>query len=316
MAKWGEGDPRWIVEERQDGRNVNSWHWSEKDVGDWFKRTLLSQLENTDVPGGEDSDLQAKDVTDYEGDCMVFNRKGKISFLLELKFTVNWTAMVGDKEIKGKAVVEDVDHDTSPDRATVKVTTEKNGGNHAKAREVAEAHIRPFIRAALKSVVQELREGHGVPQEKDGPGNAATQMSPKFGSLNYTIQWSIPADHIFGIFIDEGRMGAVTRSPAVVDAREGGTFSLLGGSVTGSFSNIEPHKRLAMKWRFESWPSGYYSTVELRFTPQESSCDMQLLHSGIIVQDVERAKAGWRENFWEPIQAMLGCGYSWKGGVH
>ena len=27
MAKWGEGDPRWIVEERSDGTNVNNWHW-------------------------------------------------------------------------------------------------------------------------------------------------------------------------------------------------------------------------------------------------------------------------------------------------
>ena len=27
MAKWGEGDPRWIVEERPDSTNVNNWHW-------------------------------------------------------------------------------------------------------------------------------------------------------------------------------------------------------------------------------------------------------------------------------------------------
>ena len=26
MAKWGEGDPRWIVEERADAKNVNNWH--------------------------------------------------------------------------------------------------------------------------------------------------------------------------------------------------------------------------------------------------------------------------------------------------
>lgn len=27
MARWGEGDPRWIVEERPDATNVNNWHW-------------------------------------------------------------------------------------------------------------------------------------------------------------------------------------------------------------------------------------------------------------------------------------------------
>ena len=29
MARWGEGDPRWIVEEREDAKNVNNWHWYE-----------------------------------------------------------------------------------------------------------------------------------------------------------------------------------------------------------------------------------------------------------------------------------------------
>lgn len=27
MAEFGKGDPRWIVDERKDGRNVNAWHW-------------------------------------------------------------------------------------------------------------------------------------------------------------------------------------------------------------------------------------------------------------------------------------------------
>lgn len=25
QAKWGEGDPRWVVESRDDGKNVNGW---------------------------------------------------------------------------------------------------------------------------------------------------------------------------------------------------------------------------------------------------------------------------------------------------
>ena len=32
MAKWGQGDPRWIVEEREDGTNVNNWHWCGRAV--------------------------------------------------------------------------------------------------------------------------------------------------------------------------------------------------------------------------------------------------------------------------------------------
>ena len=31
-SKWGEGDPRWIVEERPDATNVNNWHWYEQET--------------------------------------------------------------------------------------------------------------------------------------------------------------------------------------------------------------------------------------------------------------------------------------------
>jgi predicted chitinase len=40
MAKLGEGDARWIVEKREDGTNVNAWHWQEKDCLTWSKRRL------------------------------------------------------------------------------------------------------------------------------------------------------------------------------------------------------------------------------------------------------------------------------------
>lgn len=44
MAKWGEGDPRWIVEERADAKNVNNWHWSDKNATNWSVDKLKSLL--------------------------------------------------------------------------------------------------------------------------------------------------------------------------------------------------------------------------------------------------------------------------------
>ena len=44
MAKWGQGDPRWIVEERDDAKNVNNWHWSEKNATQWSKDRIKKLL--------------------------------------------------------------------------------------------------------------------------------------------------------------------------------------------------------------------------------------------------------------------------------
>ena len=50
MAKLGEGDARWIVKEREDGANVNSWHWTTKDVSKHTKSTVAAALEGLSFP--------------------------------------------------------------------------------------------------------------------------------------------------------------------------------------------------------------------------------------------------------------------------
>lgn len=38
MARFGEEDPRWIVQDREDGANVNGWHWVEKNYFGEYRR--------------------------------------------------------------------------------------------------------------------------------------------------------------------------------------------------------------------------------------------------------------------------------------
>ena len=44
MAKVGEGDERWIVKEREDGTNVNGWHWKETNLTGWSQSRLKELL--------------------------------------------------------------------------------------------------------------------------------------------------------------------------------------------------------------------------------------------------------------------------------
>lgn len=44
MAKWEEKDPRWLVTERTDGHNVNSWHWQEVNRFEWSRQRLTELL--------------------------------------------------------------------------------------------------------------------------------------------------------------------------------------------------------------------------------------------------------------------------------
>ncbi|CBI30001.3 unnamed protein product, partial [Vitis vinifera] len=91
MAKYGEGDKRWIVEDRPDGANVHNWHWAEKNCLEW-SRTLLSKLlsELTILDGEGNLYIKTKTLEKLEGEAYVNVRKGKIIPGYEIALTLSW----------------------------------------------------------------------------------------------------------------------------------------------------------------------------------------------------------------------------------
>ena len=99
MAKWGEGDPRWIVEERQDSHNVNNWHWKEVgkstrsvdpwnyrkkrfdklylDANKWSEERLSLLFGDIDIADGP-FQMKIKNMASCTGESMASNRKNKL----------------------------------------------------------------------------------------------------------------------------------------------------------------------------------------------------------------------------------------------
>lgn len=102
MAKWGEGDPRWIVEERPDATNVNNWHWTEKNADHWSKeklRTLLVGLKMDDT-------VELTEMEKCEGEARANNRKAKLIFFYEWELELKWKSMsTAEEAVDGKVKV-------------------------------------------------------------------------------------------------------------------------------------------------------------------------------------------------------------------
>lgn len=90
MAKWGEGDPRWIVEERPDATNVNNWHWTEKNASPWSQEKLKELFKDVAIPS-ETAHVVIVDVDKCEGEASANNRKGKLIFFYEWNLVLKWT---------------------------------------------------------------------------------------------------------------------------------------------------------------------------------------------------------------------------------
>lgn len=99
MAEWGKGDPRWIVEERPDGRsrnssrysrmfsafplatNPNNWHWKEKNATQWSKDKLNELLVGLKVENDQFV-CEVKELKKCDGEASANNRKAKLVFLV------------------------------------------------------------------------------------------------------------------------------------------------------------------------------------------------------------------------------------------
>ena len=100
MAKWGEGDPRWIVEERADTHNVNNWHWRETDASEWsinFLKDILPKISLEDENTGK---INILEVSRIEGEASCSIRKQKFIFIFDWeKLDLRWSGRAFLKQL-------------------------------------------------------------------------------------------------------------------------------------------------------------------------------------------------------------------------
>lgn len=102
MAQWGEGDERWIVEDRKDGQNVNQWHWTEKDCMNWCKQKFAELFEGASLVDSAGVSATVTSVEKLEGEAFLNVRKKKIIPSYELDLVLGFKATVGDDTVSGK----------------------------------------------------------------------------------------------------------------------------------------------------------------------------------------------------------------------
>jgi hypothetical protein len=81
MAKFGEGDDRWIVKDLgEQGTNVNNWHWKEYDAFEWSDEKLKSLLDGVTLVESPVLTLRITAVN-IKGEAVINNRKNKVSIM-------------------------------------------------------------------------------------------------------------------------------------------------------------------------------------------------------------------------------------------
>ncbi|KAI7729462.1 hypothetical protein M8C21_020369 [Ambrosia artemisiifolia] len=346
MAKYGEGDKRWIVEDRPDGANVHNWHWAETNCLEWSKSLLSKLLSNQTILSGEGNlFIKITNLEKVEGEAYVNVRKGKIIPGYELNIVINWKGEAKDAEGKSLLVVDgvvevpyvsDENADEDPD---LRVIVKDEGPIGKRLKDAFLGKGKDFVLEKIRCYVEAMAKGGPAKDElevkkvgqKAGSGSGSQPVAavakPEekkekekrkegFKTIKLTEKFSCRAMNMYEILMDENRWKGFTQSNAKISKEVGGEISIFDGSVTGTNVELQEGKLIVQKWRFGSWPDGVYSTVRLVLEePEPGVTVVKLTQTDVPEEDrygnstvVENTERGWRDLIFHKIRAVFGFG--------
>ncbi|KAJ3679573.1 hypothetical protein LUZ60_017584 [Juncus effusus] len=346
MAKFGEGDKRWIVQERSDGANVHNWHWAERDCMEYSKSLLSSLLSNLTLLDGEGGLYVAtKTVDKLEGEAYVNVRKGKVIPGYELSLSLSWEGEAKDVGVKVVGTVEvpylaDENADEDPEvRVCVR---DEEGPVGKRIKDAMLVKGKPIILEKIRTYVQAMSKGgpakddletkksasKSVPSATSAPSKPLSSEKGKekpkekkktkegFKTISLSEKFYCRSKDLYEILMDENRWKGFTQSNARIEREVGGRFSLFDGSIEGVHEELKEGELIVQKWRFGSWPDGVLSTVRLDFDePEPGLTVVNLTQTNVPEEDkygnatvVENTERGWRELIFHKIRAVFGFG--------
>ncbi|XP_043839381.1 activator of 90 kDa heat shock protein ATPase homolog 2-like isoform X2 [Dromiciops gliroides] len=326
MAKWGHGDPRWIVEERADGTNVNNWHWTERDATNWSKGKLRELLVGVMVEN-EVGSCEISDLKQVEGEASCSSRKGKLIFFYEWNIKLSWKGTVKESGAKHRGSVEipHLSEENEVDDTEINVSKKKGDGDSLKdlMKTAGVDKVREALEDYLKALKTEFTTGMILPTKT----TPTQELTTKRKLTEHTFQDSVSpmardavgvkiptvtihmreifdtsVEQLYRIFTTKDLVQKFSKSSAVIEAEKGGKFQMFDGNVTGEYLELLSNKRILMKWRCKSWPEEHYATVALNFVSVVGQTELQLNCKGVPVCKEESMRKCWEKQHFEEIK--------------
>ncbi|XP_075508780.1 uncharacterized protein LOC142545464 [Primulina tabacum] len=323
MARMGEGDKRWIVEDRPDGTNVHNWHWSETNCLDWSRNFFKNLLCNKTLLSGEGNlYIRTENLEKLEGEAYVNVRKGKIIPGYELNLVLSYVAEAkdsnGDSVIlstEGSVEVPYISDENAGEDPDIRVTIKDDGPVGKRLREGFLAKGKPFVFEKIREYVDAMAKGGPAKDDLEckkvvakkasfsSPSTDASNVEKNstlavkenkkeekkkegFKTITMSEKFYCRAKDMYEILMDENRWKGFTQSNARISKEVWGEFSIFDGSVTGRNLELQEGKYIVQNWRFGSWPDGIVSKVSLTFEEPESGVTIvKLTHIDIPVED-------------------------------
>ncbi|KAI8885066.1 hypothetical protein K501DRAFT_284517 [Backusella circina FSU 941] len=312
-------------------RNVNNWHWVNKDCLPWAKTYFQDQLSGLTA---EKNGIKVKinHLDECTGDVDLNQRKGKILAIYDVALSLSWEAQdESGTKIFGNIRIPEVAYDTALDDYVFNISINGSDAIADQTKKVIRSELEPKLRHKFSLFTNDLIKRHSSDvYQGESP---STPQTPELVQRKQPLQKQESASHhkqdqpirttksqhsydfkgstsqdVYEALLDLKRALIWSKGKAKVSKRIGSEFELFDGNVHGTLLEAIPGQKIIQTWRLKSWPKDHFSTVTLTITQTEDGATLQLNQSGIPSGQEEAIKQNWMGYYWKPIDANLSAG--------
>jgi len=320
---------------RDDTRNVNNWHWVEKNAEPWSRTCLNELLIGQTIEKGP-LKVQLKEFKKLEGDATANNRKAKLIFLYDWQIEISFSATVSGSELEYKGVLEipNLSDENDADEIDLNVIVETRGPHEAELRHLLNNQGLKFIRKQLGIYIKKLKEEFskglilktdvkqvvvkegaksGVFDKRSFQNEVITEKSAQkvpekveITSFEISESFKVPPPRLYEI-LTQPELVKAWAGTSSIDPKVGGQFTFFGGQITGSFVSLKENEELVVKWRLKDYPQGHFAEIKFTLQDQGDSTCLKLEGTDIPTSKSENTQEGLKRHYFQNIGRSFGC---------
>jgi len=332
------------VEERADAKNVNNWHWSEKNATQWSKDKFTSLLQGFIIPS-DNYFIEITHVSKCEGEAIANNRKAKLIFFYEWLLEIEWRGHIkgGDEiNVRGKIEVDNLSEECTAEELEFTVSCDSSAQEATEVKEFVRTEGIKSIRAQLSKYINDLKHEYGkdlilptkvslpahtcapkpvcangkslsaaMREAETAPSSSKDNKAPSsVEKIHLVEEFACTPVDLYKVFVSEELTKIFTRGNAVVECVVGGNYKAFGANVVGNFIELKLNELIKMNWRKQSWPIDHMSTVTLEFAPCAVGTRLTLNQCNVPSADKDSTTSGWPTYYFTAIRQTFGYGGS------
>ena len=274
-------------------KNVNNWHWEERDCVDWVKKYIEENFKPLALAADKVK------ITNLTGDAVVSQRKNKLIAVYDIQAAFKFTEITTEYEAKVELCSESSDNDFELSLRP----------NDPKLRSAILSYCSEFNKKMLNDILDFHKAyfSESVLLNRQQPSVESSHVAVNIGVdsrnlVNISDDFALPisAEQALKLLLDDDLVlkwsqGSFTKS----------------GDVKAIYDNLilyrilsHDNQNIKMEWKVKNWDS--FGSLKISISNDESGCKLSTQLEGVPPNFADDHAPFFERYYWGPIKRLFG----------